>query len=60
MDMKKVYSKLSMRVFQMEPRNCLLQASVNGVAGNATLKYGGGGSGSARTRENDSWDEDEW
>ena len=49
-----------MRVFQMEPRNCLLQASVNGVAGNATLKYGGGGSGSARTRENDSWDEDEW
>jgi len=58
--MKKVYSKLSMRVFQLQTSNCLLQASgVSAVRGNADFEYGGGGRGSARTRENDSWD-DEW
>jgi hypothetical protein len=59
MDMKKKYSKLSMRVFQLQPRNCLLQGSVKEVYNSVGLEYGGGDSGSARTRENNLWDE-EW
>ena len=58
--MKKVYSKLSMRVFQLQTANCLLQgSSVSAVRGNVDFEYGHGSNGSARTRENDSWDE-EW
>ena len=55
---KKAYQKPALQAVTINIRHQLLNTSVNNVAG-GTLKYGGGGSGPARARSFDDWD-DEW
>jgi hypothetical protein len=60
--MKRVYLKPAMRVVVLNTRVQLLTASnptVTRTAGNADLNYEGGGSGPARARQHDVWDEEE-
>ena len=58
---KKAYQKPALRAVTINIRHQLLNTSVNNVAGNASLNYGGGGSEPARARQNSGTDWDnEW
>lgn len=57
--MKKFYEKPAMRVVRIQQQCHILSGSMNKVDGNASLKYGGGGSGDARSRGASDWDDDE-
>ena len=54
--MKKNYMKPAMRVVQIQQKECILDASLDTNVG---LNYGGGGSGTARSRSSDGWDDDD-
>ena len=56
---KKEYMKPQMQAVTINIRHQLLNTSVNNVAGNASLNYGGGNCGVARSRSFDDWDDDE-
>ena len=59
---KKVYNQPATRVVKTQFVSMLAQSgggnSVNGVSGNASLHYGGGGNGAALSRDG-GWDEDD-
>ena len=55
---KKEYMKPVLRIVRIEHQQ-IICTSVNNVAGNATLNYGGGGSGPSRSRSFDDWDDEE-
>jgi hypothetical protein len=61
-NMTKEYMKPATQVVEIHQRSGILSGSVNGVDGNASLRYGGGGSGPARARSfdgcDDSWNEE--
>ena len=58
--MKRDYVKPAMKMALMNTTAQLLSGStVKNVSGNANLIYGGGGSGPARARSNNVW-EDSW
>ena len=54
----KHYIKPETTVVELQQSNCLLQASVKSIVGDTDIKYGGGASVDARTRE--VFSEDEW
>ena len=56
---KKEYQKPALRAVTINIRHQLLNTSVNNVAGNASLNYGGGNSGPARSRNFSGWDDEE-
>ena len=53
---RKAYRKPAMQVVNLKTRQQLL--AVSDINGNAGLNYGGGGSGSARSRGFGGWDDD--
>jgi len=55
--MKKQYQSPVTQTIEVEVMK-LMAGSVTSVGGNAELQMGGGGSGTARGRETDSWDDD--
>ena len=55
---KKEYQKPAMQVVKMQAAT-ILAGSVNSVNSNASLNYKGGGSGPARGRGVDNWDDEE-
>lgn len=58
---KKAYQQPTMNVVKLQHRSHILNASVTGVDGNASLKYGGaGGNHEANSRGGgwDDWDEE--
>lgn len=62
--MKKNYLIPQIKVVKVGCANMIAQSIVTNVGGNASLNYGGGGSGAARVREqtnydvwNDNWSE---
>ena len=55
---KKEYMKPQMQAVTINIRHQLLNTSVDNIAG-GTLKYGGSGSGPARARSFDDWDDEE-
>lgn len=57
---KKVYNQPATRVVKTQFVSMLALSgnSVNGVSGNASLNYGGGGNGAALSRDG-GWDEDD-
>ena len=62
MTMKKTYQKPEIWVEELKTESPLLGTSdskVTKTAGNAEIKYGGGGSGPARAGENSLWDDDD-
>ena len=56
---KKMYVKPAQRVIAISAAR-ICQSSVTGVSGNSGMKFGGGGSGPARSHSRDAWDEEEW
>ena len=59
--MKKVYLAPTMTVVRLQPQGLLMSSNFSTITGNAGFTYGGGGSGSARTREQDNiWDDEDW
>ena len=55
---KKEYMKPAMRVFETQHQCHILSVSdVHSIGGNADMHYGGGGSGPARARQRDIWDD---
>ncbi|MBQ7988324.1 MAG: hypothetical protein IJ253_07425 [Bacteroidaceae bacterium] len=55
---KKNYQKPALQVVAIQAISMMAQ-SVNDVNGNASIRYGGRGSGAARSRQHDSWDDGE-
>ena len=59
--MKKVYLSPTMTVVRLQHKGLLMQSPCSTIKGNVGFNYGGGGSGSARTREQDNiWDDEDW
>lgn len=56
--MKKQYQTPAMKAVEVRMAS-LCDLSVKELGGNADLNYGGGGSGAARGRQSDAWDDDE-
>ncbi len=56
--MQKDYQKPALQVVAIQAISMMAQ-SVNDVKGNAGIRYGGRGSGAARSRQYDSWDDGE-
>ena len=57
---KKDYQKPAMQAISISLHYHLLEGSpVDTISGNASLNYKGGGSGPARGRGGDSWDDEE-
>ena len=56
---KKAYQQPTMNVVKLQHKNHILNASVTGVDGNASLKYGGGASVDANSRRGGGWDDEE-
>ncbi|MBQ3908517.1 MAG: hypothetical protein II746_04880 [Bacteroidaceae bacterium] len=56
--MEKDYQKPALQVVAIQAISMMAQ-SVNDVKGNAGIRYGGRGSGAARSRQHDSWDDGE-
>lgn len=56
--MKKDYQKPTLQVTAIQAISMMAQ-SVNYVNGNVGIRYGGRGSGAARSRQHDSWDDGE-
>ena len=57
---KKVYVQPDMQAVSISLHyHLLVDSPVNNVAGNASLNYKGGGSGPARGRGGDSWDDED-
>lgn len=56
--MKKNYQRPTLQVTAIQAISMMAQ-SVNDVKGNAGIRYGGRGSGAARSRQYDSWDDGE-
>lgn len=54
---KRVYQQPTMNVVKLQHKSHILTASVTGVDGNASLKYGGAGSGDANSRRGGDWDD---
>ena len=55
--MKKEYMKSAMRVVKVKMCQLLVE-SVTGLSNSVGLEYGGGGSGTGRSRDYDDWDDD--
>ena len=55
--MKKEYMKPAMRVVKVKMCQ-LLADSIKTVSNSVGLEYGGGGSGTGRSRDYDDWDEE--
>jgi len=57
--MKKTYLKPTMQVVTLQHQSIICTSDVRGVDGNAGIRYGGGGRGSARVRgrEEVDWDD---
>ena len=56
---KQEYMKPAMRVLEIQNQCQILSVSgVHSIDGNADMHYGGGGSGPARARQRDIWDDD--
>ncbi|MBR5394387.1 MAG: hypothetical protein IK144_04790 [Bacteroidaceae bacterium] len=59
--MKKVYLAPTMTMVRLQHKGLLMQSPCSTIKGNVGFNYGGGGSGSARTREQDNiWDDEDW
>jgi len=56
---KKEYQKPALQVVTIDIRHQLLNASLTGTTNNVNMTYGGGGSGEARSRSLDGWDDEE-
>ena len=56
--MEKDYQKPALQVVAIQAISMMAQ-SVNDGKGNAGIRYGGRGSGAARSRQYDSWDDGE-
>lgn len=56
--MEKDYQKPTLQVVAIQAISMMAQ-SVNDAKGNAGIRYGGRGSGAARSRQYDSWDDGE-
>jgi hypothetical protein len=56
--MNKEYITPAMRVVRIQQQCHILSGSINDLNTNAGLNYGNGGSGTARSRSNDGWDDD--
>ena len=56
--MKKNYIRPTMKVVTIQGSK-IICTSIHSVAGSADLGYGGGGNGSARSREFNDWDDDD-
>jgi hypothetical protein len=55
---KKAYQQPTMNVVKLQHKSHILTASVTGVDGNASLKYGGaGGNHEANSRGRGGWDD---
>ena len=54
----KTYTKPETTAVELQQSNCLLQASVRSISGDADLNFAGGGNVDARTRE--VFSEEEW
>ena len=59
--MKKVYLSPTMTVVRLQPQRLLMESTLDKITGNVGFNYGGGGNGSARTREQDNiWEDEDW
>ena len=58
--MKKKYMKPTMMVVTLQQQSIICASDVTSVSGNADLNYGGGGSGTARSRSHGGSDWDDW
>jgi hypothetical protein len=58
MTMKKNYIQPALRVVKIQQSSIICSSPVNSIDGNAGMNYGGGGSGVARGRSCDDWDEE--
>ncbi len=58
--MKKTYERPSLKAVEFEAVGPILDPTVTNVSGNSGLKYGGGGSGEARSNERDNRNDAEW
>lgn len=56
--MKKNYRKPQVKVVRVKMNCHLLVNSVTGLSNSVGLEYGGGGSGTGRSRDYDDWDEE--
>ena len=57
----KKYIKPEIIVVRLQHKGLLMQSPCSTIKGNVGFNYGGGGSGSARTREQDNiWDDEDW
>ena len=56
---KKAYQQPTMNVVKIQTKCHILSGSLNGVDGNASLKYGGGASVDANSRRGGGWDDEE-
>lgn len=57
--MKKEYQKPGMYIVVLQNRTMLLAGSVTSTTNNVNMTYGGSGSGPARARSFDDWDDEE-
>ena len=55
--MKKEYMKPQVEVVRVKMNCQILAGSVTGLSNSVGLDYGGGGSGTGRSRDYDDWDE---
>ena len=50
-----------MTVVRLQPQRLLMESTLDKITGNVGFNYGGGGNGSARTREQDNiWEDEDW
>ena len=57
----KNYIKPEIIVVRLQHKGLLMQSPCSSITNNVGFNYGGGGSGSARTREQDNiWDDEDW
>ena len=57
----KKYIKPEIIVVRLQHKGLLMQSPCSSITNNVGFNYGGGGSGSARTREQDNiWDDEDW
>ena len=57
--MKKNYQTPAMKAIKVKMTSIIAATAVQHLEGNASLQMGGAGSGSARGRQDSSWDDDE-
>ena len=55
--MKKKFLKPTIQVVTLQMQGLICNSPLNRVNSNVSVKYGGGGNGSSRSRSFDDWDE---